>query len=416
VKGILDRAGNLIKHAARGLPAVGLTPADVVHAENKWRLLRYRGAADLATPVLLVPSLINRHYVLDLRPGRSFVEFLVEHGHDVYMVDWGTPGDEDRFLEWDDIVDGYLGRAIRIASRHSAHGKVHLLGYCLGGTLAAVHAAARPERVASLMLVAAPVDFHQGGLLARWTTTPTFDLDALADAFGNVPWPLMQASFHMLRPTLNLSKLVSMIDRAWDDEFLDHFAALERWGNDNVSFPALAYRRYVQELYRENRLAAGTFTMSGRPARLDAIRQPVMVVSFAHDHIVPDRSATAALDLVASPDRQLLRVPGGHVGAMVSRKAKSGLWGQLSAWWAERDEPAAADQSSADPALPKSSLTAAETTSPASPPASTTSTPSASVVPETTMSGPAPCASVTSTAAPRSGTGWLDAAVMSSRR
>ena len=265
MKRILERAGNLARRAARGLPAVGLTPADVVHAENKWRLLRYvaraRGgardreavatlgaaptpsprtidrAADFATPVLLVPSLINRHYVLDLRPGRSFVEFLVEHGHDVFMVDWGTPGDEDRYLEWDDIVDGYLGRAIRIAGRHSAHGNVHLLGYCLGGTLAAVHAAARPERVASLMLVAAPVDFHQGGLLARWTTTPTFDLDALAAAFGNVPWPLMQASFHMLRPTLNLSKLVSMIDRAWDDEFLDHFAALERWGNDNVSFP-----------------------------------------------------------------------------------------------------------------------------------------------------------------------------------
>ncbi|HEU5056099.1 MAG TPA: alpha/beta fold hydrolase [Kofleriaceae bacterium] len=404
------RLGNLMRRAVRGMPAVGLTPADVVHAENKWRLLRYRGQADFATPVLLVPSLINRHYVLDLRPGRSFVEFLVEHGHDVYMVDWGTPGDEDRYLEWDDIVDGYLGRAIRVAARQSGQERVHLLGYCLGGTLAAVHAAARPERVASLMLVAAPIDFHQGGLLARWTTTPTFDLDVLTEAFGNVPWPLMQASFHMLRPTLNLSKLVSVLDRAWDDEFLDNFAALERWGNDNVSFPGRAYRRYVQELYRENRLAAGTFTMSGRPARLDAIHQPVLVVSFAHDHIVPDRSATAALDLVSSADKELLRVSGGHVGAMVSRKARDGLWGRLSAWWAERDH------SEAEPELPKSSATAAETTSPASPPASTTTTPSPSVVPEATMSGPAPCASVTSTAAPLSGTGWFDGAVMSSRR
>lgn len=417
MKRIVERAGNLLRRAARGLPAVGLTPAEVVHAENTWRLLRYRGAADFATPVLLVPSLINRHYVLDLRPGRSFAEFLVEHGHDVYIVDWGTPGDEDRHLEWDDIVDRYLGRAIRVAARRSRQERVHLLGYCLGGTLAAVHAAARPEHIASLMLVAAPVDFHQGGLLARWTTTPTFDLDALADATGNVPWPLMQASFHMLRPTLNLSKLVSMIDRAWDDEFLDHFAALERWGNDNVSFPGRAYRRYVQELYRENRLVTGSFTMSGRPARLDAIRQPVMVVSFAHDHIVPDRSATAALDLVSSPDKTLLRVPGGHVGAMVSRRAREGLWGQLSAWWAERDEPDRTDdQSEADPELPKSSATEAETTSPASAPASTTRTPSPSVVPETTMSGPEPCASVTSTAAPRSGTGWFDGAVMSSRR
>lgn len=412
----LSRARNLVRRAARGAPAVGLTPADVVHRENKWRLLHYRrpgaGAADFATPVLLVPSLINRHYVLDLRPGRSFAEFLVEHGHDVYMIDWGTPGDEDRHLEWDDIVDRYLGRAIRLAARPA--GRVHLMGYCLGGTLAAVHAAARPERVASLMLVAAPIDFHQGGLLARWTSTPSFDLDALAEAFGNVPWPLMQASFHMLRPTLNLSKLVSVLDRAWDDEFLDHFAALERWGNDNVSFPGRAYRRYVQELYRENRLAAGSFTMSGLPARLDAIRQPVAVVSFAHDHIVPEQSATAALDLVSSADRTLVRVSGGHVGAMVSRKARSGLWGQLSAWWAERDDPA--DYRPAEPALPNSSVRVAETTSPASAPASTAMTPSPSVVPEATMSGPAPCVSRTSTAAARSGTAWFEGAVMSSRR
>jgi len=408
---IIERAGNLIRRAARGLPAVGLTPADIVHRENKWRLLRYRGTSSFATPVLLVPSLINRHYVLDLRPGRSFVEFLVELGHDVYLIDWGTPGDEDRHLEWDDFVDRYLGRAIRIAARRS--GRVHLFGYCLGGTLVAAHAAARPERVASLMLVAAPIDFHQGGLLARWTSTPSFDLDALVEATGNVPWPLMQASFHMLRPTLNLSKLVSMVDRAWDDEFLDHFAALERWGNDNVSFPGRAYRRYVQELYRENRLAAGTFTMSGRPARLDAIHAPTLVVSFADDHIVPDRSATAALDLIAAPDRTLLRVAGGHVGAMVSRKARDGLWGQLSAWWAERDD---LDHSEAEPALPNESVSAAETTSPASPPASMTTTPSSSVVPAATMSGPAPCVSVTSTAAPRSGTGWFDGAVMSSRR
>ena len=379
---LFERARNLARRAARGLPEVGLSPADVVHSENKWRLLHYRGAADFATPILLVPSLINRHYVLDLRPGRSFVEFLVEHGHDVYLIDWGRPGDEDRYLEWDDIVDGYLGRAIRIAARHA--GRVHLMGYCLGGTLAAVHAAARPERIASLMLVAAPVDFHQGGLLARWTTTASFDLDALEQAFANVPWPLMQASFHMLRPTLNLSKLVSMLDRAWDDEFLDHFAALERWGNDNVSFPGRAYRRYVEDLYRENRLAAGTFTMSGRPARLDAIHQPVLVVSFAHDHIVPHASATAALALVSSVDKELLEVPGGHVGAMVSRKARDGLWGQLSAWWAERD------QSEAEPALPNESVSSAETMSPASAPASTRMTPSASVVPEATMSGPLP--------------------------
>ena len=95
-----------ITRLMRKKPAVGVTPADVVHRENKWRLLRYRARAAgraFATPILLVPSLINRHYVLDLIPGKSFAEYLVAQGWDVWVIDWGTPGDEDRVVTFDDI-------------------------------------------------------------------------------------------------------------------------------------------------------------------------------------------------------------------------------------------------------------------------------------------------------------------------
>ena len=110
----MNRLFNLARRMTRGRPQVGLTPADVVHRENKWRLLRYRPRKlKYETPVLLVPSLINRHYVLDLMPGKSFAEYLVGRGHDVYIIDWGTPGPEDRHLTFDDICDGYLGRAVR---------------------------------------------------------------------------------------------------------------------------------------------------------------------------------------------------------------------------------------------------------------------------------------------------------------
>ena len=96
---VLRSLGNLVSRMRRDLPRVGTTPADVVHTENKWRLLRYRRGdhpARFQTPVLLVPSLINRHYVLDLLPDRSFAGWLVAQGHDVFLVDWGTPGGEDR--------------------------------------------------------------------------------------------------------------------------------------------------------------------------------------------------------------------------------------------------------------------------------------------------------------------------------
>ena len=121
----MNRLKNIASLFSRPKPPVGTTPADVVHRENKWRLLRYRARTSgpaYRTPVLLVPSLINRHYVLDLLPGKSMAEDLVKAGHDVYCVDWGTPGDEDRYLTFDDVCDRYLGRAIRHVARNSRRG------------------------------------------------------------------------------------------------------------------------------------------------------------------------------------------------------------------------------------------------------------------------------------------------------
>ena len=336
------RWANLGALFTRGRPPVGTTPADVVHTENKWRLLRYRPqhATLRATPVLLVPSLINRHYVLDLLPGKSFAEFLVHAGHDVYVIDWGTPGDEDRDLSLDEIFDRYLGRAVRRVARSSPRGALHLLGYCLGGIMTTAYVAARPERIASLTTLAAPVKFDDEGLLASWTRSPTFDVDAVVAGCGNVPWPLMQSAFNMLRPTLNMSKAVHMIDRAWDDEFLDGFLALETWGNDNVAFPGACYLRYIKELYRGDAFAKGTFALSGVPARLESIACPTLVVTFEHDNIVPWKSAKELFDRVSSTDKEWLHLKGGHVGAVVSRAAAKGLWPKLSSWWAERDETA----------------------------------------------------------------------------
>src|SRR4051794_34235911 len=180
---------NLASLVKRPRPPVGTTPSDAVHRENKWRLLRYRPRAEgpaFRTPVLLIPSLINRHYVLDLLPGKSFAEYLVNAGHDVYCIDWGTPGDEDRDLTFDTIVDGYIGRATRVAAKISGADRVHLLGYCMGGTLGAIHAAARPEKIASLVALAAPIRFGGEGLLSAWTRSETFNVRAMLDACGNV--------------------------------------------------------------------------------------------------------------------------------------------------------------------------------------------------------------------------------------
>jgi polyhydroxyalkanoate synthase len=141
----------------------------------------------------------------------------------------------------------------------------------------------------------------------------------------------------MLRPTLNLSKAVHMVDRAWDDEFLDGLLALETWGNDNVSFPGECYVRYIRELYQGDALARGTFTLSGKRVDLGQLTCPLQVVTFEHDTIVPKESAVALLELAGSKDKVHVLLPGGHVGAVVSRAASKRLWPEIARFWAAHD-------------------------------------------------------------------------------
>ncbi len=348
----MKRLTNLLGLATRAKPKMGQTPADVAWEENKWRLLHYRPRPEgLAhqTPVLMVPSLINRHYVLDLMPGKSLAEYLVARGHDVWCVDWGTPGDEDRFVTFDDVVDRALGRALSKATVDAPDHQAHVLGYCMGGTLAAIHGAVHQEHIASLVALAAPVAFHDESLLSVWTNLKGFDVDVLVDALGTVPWQLLQSAFHLLRPTLALSKAVTLLDRAWNDEFLDGFLALETWGNDNVALPGEFYRRYISGLYRDDGLLTGRFTLSGRPVRLSDIRFPTLAVTFEHDNIVPAESGRVLLDLISSRDKEHLHLAGGHVGAVVSKHAGKTLWPKLDEFFSKHDRRVA----EAKPVQPK---------------------------------------------------------------
>jgi polyhydroxyalkanoate synthase subunit PhaC len=265
-----------------------------------------------------------------LMPGKSFVEWLTAQGWDVWIIDWGTPEAEDRFVSFDDICDRQLGRALRAVERSTSM-KPHVLGYCMGGTLVALHASVYPERFRSVVALAAPVHFPRGsGILETWTQANAFDVDALVAGFGNVPWPLMQFAFHMMRPTLGLSKSVHLVDRAWDDEFLDGFLALETWGNDNVSFPGEAYRTYIKALYRDDRFANGDMVLGGKPARLEAIRSPLLAITFEHDNIVPAVNAKALPERASSTHKEHIHLPGGHVGAVVSKAASKRLWPQIT--------------------------------------------------------------------------------------
>lgn len=316
---------------ARPAPTLMPTPRDVIAREGTASLYRFVGAGPRrGKPILLVPSLINQWYVLDLRRGASLVAALVEAGLDVWCLDWGAPEDEDRYRTWDETL-ARLDRMVRRTLRVAGATQLGLLGYCMGGTLATIYSTLFPARIAALIDLAGPIDFTKGGMLRTMVDPRWFDADAIADA-GNVSPEQMQSGFTALRPTIELGKHVAMPELVLDAAAYDGYRALDVWASDNIPFPAAAYRTYIGELYQDNRLVAGTHRALGRAVKLDAIRCPTAVVVADRDTICPPAAATALLDHVGTSDKTTLRVPGGHVGAVVGSRASRELYPALARW------------------------------------------------------------------------------------
>src|ERR671929_2043845 len=164
VENFFDKYSRGMRIVVEGAQAdTGQTPKETVWTKNKAKLYHYAPNAEKKhpVPILMVYALINRPYILDLMPGNSFIEYLVGEGFDVYMLDWGIPGDEDKDMSLEHYVMDYLPRAARKVMRTSGSEEFTLFGYCMGGTMSAMYASLFPERLKNLVLLTTPVAFPQ---------------------------------------------------------------------------------------------------------------------------------------------------------------------------------------------------------------------------------------------------------------
>jgi len=325
---------------------VGETPKDLIWRKNKAHLYRYRREtpATHATPILLVLPLINRAYILDLRPGSSFVQFLLANGFDVFMLDWGIPGEEDRNLSLDVLMEQYLPRAVRKASQAAGGVELTMLGYCIGGTLAACFAAMYPDApVNNLVLFTTPIDFADAGRLGTWTAGDAFPIDQLAEVFPTIPGSLPDLGSKMLNPLPNtIGAYVRLWHKLGDPTFDPAgWQAMYRWVNEGVPFPSAAYRQWIKEFYQGNKLVKGTLQLAGRPVRLENIRIPLLNVSATNDAIAPRTTTAAIVNLVSTTDTEEVILKGGHVGVVVGRAANRDLWPRVAEWLGRHDGPRA---------------------------------------------------------------------------
>ena len=322
----------------RERPVLAPTPRDVVMRDGAAQVYRFRrpaGAPEAPRdPLLVIPSMINKWYVLDLRARSSFIEALVNAGIETYCLDWGTARDEDRYVTWDDVIDR-IARVARFVRRSAGVERLGVLGYCMGATLSGIYTALEPERVAALVNLAGPFDFSKAGVLGHMVQPGWFDAAAIAEA-GNVAPIQMQQGFQAMRPTLNFSKLIGYLDRMKDRSARDSFYAIETWGNDNIPFPAAAYATYIRELYQENALVKKQHRVKGRLVDLGRITCPVLTIGADRDTICPKAAALGLNHHCGSKDVSELHVPGGHVGAVVGSRAAHDLYPATAKWLRER--------------------------------------------------------------------------------
>ncbi|MFO1242111.1 MAG: alpha/beta fold hydrolase [Rickettsiales bacterium] len=303
---------------------------EVIWRSGSCRLLKlHEDKTHSQTPLILIPSLINKWYILDLTPETSLTDFLVQEGHPVYVVDWGIPGSDELYFDLSAYIAVYLTAIVRlVAERHG--GKVLPIGYCMGGVLALGLASLLPEFLKGLVLLATPWDFR----------TPDSSYPHLPPAYGVAyeqwiekgqlfPGEWMALFFYLLDPWRFENKFIQF-SKIPDDIEAAHFVAIEQWVNDCVPLTKGVAKNCLIDWTLNNKLAQEEWYIMKRAVEPKYITAPTLIVAPQHDTVVPPTSAHGLAAMM--PNTTLLEPPAGHVGMLVGKHRAEHLLTPLRTW------------------------------------------------------------------------------------
>jgi polyhydroxyalkanoate synthase len=326
-----DRLLSGVEKYRRASQSRNVTPAPVLWSEGTTRLLDYRQGRDTKAPRLLViPSLVNRYYILDLETEASFLRWCAAQGMAPFVIDWGSPGADERKFDFTDYVAGRLERALDAVKREPG-GPVFAIGYCMGGNLALALSLRRQAEISGLVLLATPWDFHAEAkehslMLAEIGR----NLEPVLQLFGELPVDLLQCFFSGFDPFQVLRKFQNFAAADPQSPGAKKFVALEDWLNDGMAVAASVARECLSGWYGENTPARGLWKIAGAPVLPQQFQQPALCLIPAGDRIVPPKSALALADALPKAERMLPSA--GHIGMMAGGKALPLVWEPMKAW------------------------------------------------------------------------------------
>ncbi|MBW2433114.1 MAG: class III poly(R)-hydroxyalkanoic acid synthase subunit PhaC [Deltaproteobacteria bacterium] len=318
---------------------VAKTPADVVYSEDKLKLLHYHRRVKKKkihkTPVLIVYALINRYIMLDLEPGRSFIQNLLNEGLDVYLIDWGYPTGADRYLDLDDYINHYVDTAVRWIRSETKSKKINLMGVCMGGTFSVIYAALHPKKVKNLITLATPTQFDidDAGLFL-WARG--FDVDKAVEGLGNLPGDLANILYLLVSPVATATKYIQFLYGIENPKFVSTFLRMEKWIFDSPDMAGEFFREWIRDFMQRNLLIRNRLIIDGRKVDLRKIKCPLLNVFGKNDYLAPPSTAKPLSGAVGSKDVTTVGVDTGHVGIFVGSKSYKTISPKIAKWIRER--------------------------------------------------------------------------------
>jgi len=310
------------------------TPSNVAFMWEKATLRHYEPIRDVAPiPVLIVPPLMVQPTIFDLRAGHSMIQYLMEAGLDVYLIDFGIPKKEDRIITVDDYITDFIPSAMRRIEEISGQKQLSLIGWSMGGIMSYMAAAlnADSRKIKNLVTLGSPVDYSRMFPFNIMATLGQVPLQIFVNIIGNIPPVLSANGFRLISPIGTLYRYIDLAIHYWDREWVAGYESINDWVESFIPYPADAFLQFVQDFIIEDKLRSKRLSIGGRVVDLSCINSSVLVFVGTTDKIAVPASVEAVKEFLPNAEEvEIERVPLGHIGLVAGNRAPILTWNKLA--------------------------------------------------------------------------------------
>ena len=331
----LSKVAKTVELLSRGNHiSVGDTPNDIVSETRLYRLLHYRSLVKRvsSTPILVVYALVNRSYVLDLQPNKSWIRHLLMQGFDVYLLDWKSPTRLDKYVSFDDYVNSYIDDCVEIVQNNNSSDKITLHGYCMGSSMSAMYTSLHQEKIKNLVTIAPVIDTSKDTTVIA-NISKQMDIDKLVSYIGYLPPEKLYECYAILKPfKQGVNKYYNLVENIDNESFVQNFLRIEKWLYDTPPIAGETIKQWINDIYKKNLLVKNQFRLGTAIVNLKKINVPLLNIVAEEDHLVSPECSVPLNEVVSSEDKRLIRFHTGHVGLIASSYSQNNVLPKVGQW------------------------------------------------------------------------------------